>query len=187
MSKSFNNVDLTAINAVDKPHLKGKPLYVAVFADPNIGTIEAEVGLREPDKGLYVIGKQYDIEVEEKFGTMRLKGIALTGQALGPPQAPASGGNQPRYKDGKESGGKPFPLPLLHGDRSIIRQNSSTQANALFDRLFQGKKQDTLKGIDALDHAAAVVNVARVFEEYAAGDKERVAAEQARGDAKDST
>lgn len=62
-------------------------------------------------------------------------------------------------------GGKVFPVPALHGDRSIIRQNSLTNAREAWVASKGGKPFD-------VDEAAAhtIINIARVFESYSCGD-----------------
>ena len=74
-----------------------------------------------------------------------------TGRSFGPPQ-------------------KVFPIPLLHGDRSIVRQNALTNAREVVTSL----------GCDAMSDdevADRIIAMARRFEEYSAGDIERRAAE----------
>lgn len=78
-------------------------------------------------------------------------------------------------------GAKTFPVPKLHGDRSIIRQNALTQARELF--MFHAMADEDNKGLlffgnklatpeEAVD---AVINLAYRFESYAAGDIEAAA------------
>jgi len=59
-----------------------------------------------------------------------------------------------------------FPIPANDGSRAIVRQNSITNAVALFDHLMMDKL--ALKDMEEL--AYSVINIARVFEKYSSGD-----------------
>lgn len=75
---------------------------------------------------------------------------------------------------------KPFPIPLTHGDRSIIRQNSITNAVKL---VTESKHIDKLVSTMTLDDTIkTIVRVAREFEMYSAGDIERLEAEKTTGE-----
>jgi hypothetical protein len=70
---------------------------------------------------------------------------------------------------------KVFPIPPLHGDRAIVRQNSITNAVKAFDNYLRG--EDVVpKTID--EYAEEVIAVARKFEAYSCGDLDLAAAEQ---------
>ena len=56
-----------------------------------------------------------------------------------------------------------FPLAANDGSRSIVRQNSITNAVALYGKL-------TTEETSAEEAAYAVINIARIFEKYSAGD-----------------
>jgi hypothetical protein len=81
-------------------------------------------------------------------------GVLPTPRTTGAYSGGASGG-----------GGKPFPIPPLHGDRSIIRQNSLTNAREAWVNSHGGKAYK-------LDEEAAhaIIDVARIFESYSCGD-----------------
>jgi hypothetical protein len=100
---------------------------------------------------------------EARFETLKIKPGAGGGAASA--AAPAARGGYGRPE-------KVFPIPLLHGDRSIIRQNSVTNAVNL---LVHTKLAAGVTDVDKF--AALVVDVARRFEAYSAGDIERLAAE----------
>ena len=68
---------------------------------------------------------------------------------------------------------KPFPIPPLHGDRAIIRQNALTNARELFAVHLEINKT---KDWDADVIAAVVIGLARKFEAYSAGDLDMAAA-----------
>lgn len=60
---------------------------------------------------------------------------------------------------------KPFPIPALHGDRAIVRQNSISNATKLVT--------DSVNKTDSADWetlANEVILIARMFEAYSCGD-----------------
>jgi hypothetical protein len=58
---------------------------------------------------------------------------------------------------------KVFPIPALHGDRAIVRQNSLTNAVNLLKEYF-GEE------VEMEQRAQHVINIARMFEAYSCGD-----------------
>lgn len=88
---------------------------------------------------------------------------AITGAAVAP--------SKPSYGPAA----KVFPIPPLHGDRAIVRQNSITNAvKAVHDYL---NGEDVTPGsID--EYSNLVIEVARKFEAYSCGDLDLAAAEQ---------
>ena len=68
---------------------------------------------------------------------------------------------------------KVFPIPLLHGDRAIVRQNSITNATkAVADYLDSNEDVATIQ-----DYADLIIETARKFEAYSCGDLDAQAAE----------
>lgn len=65
----------------------------------------------------------------------------------------------------------PFPVPPDHGDRSIIRQNSLTNARELVQSYFAGHS------ISFDDEVQKIIETAYKFEEYSSGDREVKAAD----------
>lgn len=61
--------------------------------------------------------------------------------------------------------GKPFPIPPLHGDRSIVRQNALTNARSMFEAIPATTSMEAV-----MDVAELIINVARRFEAYSCGD-----------------
>lgn len=57
---------------------------------------------------------------------------------------------------------RPFPIPALHGDRAIIRQNALAHASRIVASHDNDEKDDAL--------AERVIHLARKFEAYACGD-----------------
>ena len=71
---------------------------------------------------------------------------------------------------------KPFPVPFDHGDRSIIRQNSLTNARELVDAIWQNYGVGDESPIDE-DVIDRILKIAYKFEEYSSGDREAKAAD----------
>ena len=69
-------------------------------------------------------------------------------------------------------GGKVFPIPALHGDRAIVRQNALARATDLYIAARGGKPFE-------LDESSLtmVIGFARKFEAYTAGDMDMEEAE----------
>lgn len=65
---------------------------------------------------------------------------------------------------------KPFPIPPLHGDRAIVRQNSLTNARELFCSCVLAVPEVPLEDFEK--HAATIITIARIFEAYSAGDSD---------------
>lgn len=74
---------------------------------------------------------------------------------LAPVKAPYSSG----YKE------KAFPIPALHGDRAIVRQNGLARATELYVAARGGKPFELDK-----DSITIIIQIARGFEAYSAGD-----------------
>jgi hypothetical protein len=114
----------------------------------------------------------YGKDVEK--GTVRVISKGAPGAA-----APSPSNDGPSSTGAPRSYGpptRPFPIPLLHGDRAIIRQNALTNARELICNVTIG---DTFARFPTMDDAAAeVLRIASIFEEYSAGDIERRMAEK---------
>ena len=70
---------------------------------------------------------------------------------------------------------KVFPIPPLHGDRAIVRQNSITNAVKAADNYLRGE-DSTPSNLD--EYAEFIIQLARKFEAYSCGDLDLAAAEQ---------
>jgi len=98
-------------------------------------------------------------------GKNYLKALMVKRDEGSSPTATAGGGS----KGGGRSYGK-FPIDPLDGQRSIIRQNAVTNANAFLSTLVSSGKTDDVEVSDLLD-------IARQIEAYTAGDLDVVEAE----------
>jgi len=75
------------------------------------------------------------------------------------------------------SGGRVFPIPALHGDRSIIRQNALAHAVRTVETFFPGRGEPGDPLSDSKKFAEMAIEVARMYESYSAGDYERLVSE----------
>ena len=111
----------------------------------------------------YEIGCDKGDEVEfDDGGKAYVRDLKVTKAGSGAP----TGGGSPMASKG--TGGTSyargvFPLAANDGSRSIVRQNSITNAVALYGQL--GFKAESSE-----DAAYAVINIARIFEKYSSGD-----------------
>ena len=107
---------------------------------------------------------------EDKYGKkVDLPSLRVINSCVGPEF------KEPKVNTSKNSYqpySKPFPIPPLHGDRAIIRQNSLGHAAKV---VIEGSFCDEIT--NAEEAANMVVKLARIFEEYSCGDSERRAAE----------
>jgi hypothetical protein len=70
---------------------------------------------------------------------------------------------------------KVFPIPLLHGDRAIVRQNSITNATKAVND-YCGAGGDFPETIE--EYTQVIIETARKFEAYSCGDLDAMAAEK---------
>lgn len=81
------------------------------------------------------------------------------------------------YLDGKNYVKKMFPVPPLHPDRSIIRQNSLTHAVRIMEE-YQFDVLGESRWSTAEEAASAAVDIARIFEAYSTGEADARQAEE---------
>jgi len=98
-----------------------------------------------------------------------IKGNVKKAAAPDSAPAPVSAGRPPATS----SGSRPFPIPPLHGDRAIIRQNALGHAV----RAVQNSWANTEMPLE--EYTATIIDVARKFEAYSAGDLDMEIAEDA--------
>lgn len=117
------------------------------------------------------------IAFDGETGTYGVEAKGITVTAKGAPGAapvasvtstkPASSGGGSSYS------AKVFPIPALHGDRSIVRQNALARATELYIGARGGKPFDLDDSTSTL-----VIRMARQFEAYTAGDLDLAAAKK---------
>jgi hypothetical protein len=122
-------------------------------------------------KPTFKIGDTVDFQfTENTYGkNVDLNSVKLLakGEGAPAPTAPVVGASKPSY--GPPA--KVFPIPLLHGDRAIVRQNSITNAVKLVCDI--PDPDFTIEG-----RAEKAIEIARMFEAYSCGDLDMAAAEQ---------
>jgi hypothetical protein len=118
-------------------------------------------------KPTFSIGDEVDFQfTENTYGkNVDLASVRLLTKGTGtpPPSTAVTGSTAPS----KPSYGAPkvFPIPALHGDRAIVRQNSVTNAVKLIT--------DSVHSTDEADWeelADTAIAIARKFEAYSCGD-----------------
>ena len=124
-------------------------------------------------KPTFKIGDTVDFQfTENTYGkNVDLTSVRLLakGEGAPAPTAPIVGASKPSY--GPPA--KVFPIPLLHGDRAIVRQNSITNAvKVVCDTL----GETATKTPEEL--AEKAIEIARMFEAYSCGDLDMAAAEK---------
>lgn len=75
---------------------------------------------------------------------------------------------------------RPFPIPKLHGDRAIVRQNSLTNAVNLYKSFLEipGSGASAMSIDNMVDN---IIDVAYKFEAYSTGDREAEELEKRKG------
>lgn len=108
-------------------------------------------------------------EAESTSYGLNTKAISVTSKGGGGATAPSA--MPPRTSSVPSA--KVFPVPALHGDRSIIRQNVLARATELFIAAHGNKAFE----LDMEDVSTIIVALARKFEAYATGDLDLAAAQ----------
>lgn len=123
-------------------------------------------------KPAFSIGDEVDFQFSETAYGKQVddKSVRTLSKAGG--ASPTSSAPAPAKAYGAPA--KVFPIPPLHGDRAIVRQNSITNATKMVTELLVANKEK----MGMSETADLIVNIARKFEEYSCGDIEAIAAEQ---------
>lgn len=142
-----------------------KPVY-----DVHLDGVKHSFGFTKPP---FAIGADIDCLVNsDKYGP-KIEPASVVVKAHGTPGTAPSPSAPPSPVSGPSSGtrsysgppAKVFPIPLLHGDRAIVRQNSVTNAvNSIRPLMAADTPLD--------DVAEMVILLARKFEAYSCGDLE---------------
>ena len=142
-----------------------KPAYTIIANGERFG-----YGFKKP---MFAIGDEIDFQfTENTYGkNVDLTSVQMLKKGTGAPTPSASSASPAKAPYSPPS--KVFPIPLLHGDRAIVRQNSITNATkAVCDFLDSNEDVETVQA-----YADLIVEVARKFEAYSCGDLDAQAAE----------
>lgn len=137
-------------------------------------------GVFDPVKsGLDVIavGDEVTFNWSQKGQYKNIQGAITKTGNTGTPAPTASGPSSGwKVSGGNKGGGRPFPIPALDGQRSIVRQNALGHSTSLITSLVSDGRYESY---DAETIAEHIVGVARIFEEYSCGDDAEKAANEA--------
>jgi len=141
-----------------------KPAYTIIANGERFG-----YGFKKP---MFAIGDEIDFQfTENTYGkNVDLTSVQMLKKGTGAPTPSASSASPAKAPYSPPS--KVFPIPLLHGDRAIVRQNSVTNATKLVSELLTA--EDTA---DLEEWAEKIISIARKFEAYSCGDLDAAAAE----------
>ena len=124
-------------------------------------------------KPAFAIGDEVDFQyTENTYGkNVDLASVQMLKKGAGAPTPSASTASPGKAPYSPPS--KVFPIPLLHGDRAIVRQNSITNATkAVCDYLDSNEDVETVQA-----YADLIIEIARKFEAYSCGDLDTAQAE----------
>lgn len=123
-------------------------------------------------KPAFAIGDEVDFQyTENTYGkNVDLASVQMLKKGAGAPTPSASTASPGKAPYSPPS--KVFPIPPLHGDRAIVRQNSITNATKAVADFVEG---GVIEDIDS--YAEMIIAVARKFEAYSCGDLDAQAAE----------
>lgn len=126
-------------------------------------------------KPAFAIGDEIDFQyTENTYGkNVDLASVQMLKKGTGTPtpSAPVASPAKAPYSPPS----KVFPIPPLHGDRAIVRQNSITNATKAVSDFF-GPGAASFS--DHEDYANRIIAVARMFEAYSCGDLDAAQAEE---------
>lgn len=124
---------------------------------------EVNVGFKQP----FAVGQYVTLDVEQKFGELKMLSSSNGNAQAVSKSAPASG-SAPR----PSASSRPFPVPKTSGEMAIIRQNALTNAVTMFCNgaleFVPGK--DEMKSTDEL--IEEVLKMAYKFAEFSSGQRE---------------
>jgi hypothetical protein len=158
MSYTIENITTKEVTTKFGP----KPAYTIIANGERFS-----YGFKKPT---FAIGDEIDFQfTENTYGkNVDLTSVQMIKKGTGAPVTASASPAKAPYSPPS----KVFPIPLLHGDRAIVRQNSITNATkAVADFC----TSDDFDSID--EYAQCIINVARKFEAYSCGDLDAQAAE----------
>ena len=158
MSYTIENITTKEVTTKFGP----KPAYTIIANGERFS-----YGFKKPTFG---IGDEIDFQyTENTYGkNVDLTSVQMIKKGTGAPATASASPAKAPYSPPS----KVFPIPLLHGDRAIVRQNSVTNATKAMGDFVSDKD-----GISIEDYASEILRVARMFEAYSCGDLDAQAAE----------
>lgn len=125
-----------------------------------------------PSKGTAV---EFEWE-DTQYGRKTVKGTLQRTDGGTSPSTGSGGSNGKNLGKSVSSGKGVFPIPVDDGQRSIIRQNAVTNANALILNYYGPKFYEEFDSFE--DAQRALIETARYIETYTTGDADKAAAVQ---------
>ena len=140
-----------------------KPAYTIVA-----GGERFSYGFKKP---AFAIGDEVDFQyTENTYGkNVDLTSVQMIKKGTGAPTPSLSSASPGKAPYSPPS--KVFPIPPLHGDRAIVRQNSITNAT----KAAADYADENIENIE--QYAELIIKLARMFEAYSCGDLDTAQAE----------
>jgi hypothetical protein len=159
MSYTIENITTKEVTTKFGP----KPAYTIIANGERFS-----YGFKKPT---FAIGDEIDFQfTENTYGkNVDLTSVQMIKKGTGTPVTASASPAKAPYSPPS----KVFPIPLLHGDRAIVRQNSITNATKAVQDF--GVEDPETMGLE--DYATLIIKVARMFEAYSCGDLDAQAAE----------
>jgi hypothetical protein len=125
------------------------------------------------------VGDEVEFDGETTTYGIQTKAVRVIARGAGAPPSAAVPSSTPT-RSASYGGSRVFPIPALHGDRSIVRQNALARATELYVGARGGKPFD----LEVTEVSTVVIALARKFEAYTAGDLDlaEVEAESKKGE-----
>ena len=158
MSYTIENITTKEVTTKFGP----KPAYTIIANGERFS-----YGFKKPT---FAIGDEIDFQfTENTYGkNVDLTSVQMIKKGTGVPATASASPAKAPYSPPS----KVFPIPLLHGDRAIVRQNSVTNATKAMGDFISDKDAISIE-----DYASEILRVARMFEAYSCGDLDAQAAE----------
>ena len=160
MSYTIENITTKEVTTKFGP----KPAYTIIANGERFS-----YGFKKPT---FAIGDEIDFQfTENTYGkNVDLTSVQMIKKGTGAPVTASASPAKAPYSPPS----KVFPIPLLHGDRAIVRQNSITNATKAVSDFMNTEPE---RPDDIASYADLIIKVARMFEAYSCGDLDTAQAE----------